>query len=157
MRSISQVDAKLKSVFNCGVNSSYMPARKLAEAAINNKLVSIKAIDSTDATGNKPLKIWLQMTTPGHVYMTSQGGKLVWTEAVKPCTEERFIDALRETYLHLERHHHEDEKKELELYKGALRRRLVGRDKMPSVHIKRERLYDEGSIDLDTIPLIDLD
>ena len=97
------------------------------------------------------------MTTPGHIYMTSQGGKLIWTEAVRAGTEERFLKALRETYLHLAKHP-EDEDTELELYEKALRRQAVGRDEMPAAHIKQERADDvEGVIDLEDIPLIQLE
>ena len=134
-----------------------MPARKLAEAAINNKLVTIRANDGTIPQGAKPLQIWQQITTPGHLYMTSQGGKLIWTEAVKCCTEDRFLKALRETYLHLGKHP-EDESKELDLYEKALRRQAVSREEMPSAHIKQERIDDvEGPIDLEDIPLIQLE
>ena len=156
MTEINKVDSELKAYFNPRANINYVSARKLAESALTSKLVSLKPIEGEDHNGNNPLKIWQQITTPGNQFMTAQGGKLIWSEAVKHCTEERFLVALEEVYLHIG-YHPEDKDRELELYETNLRKIAFGKDELAIKPKKKEQPDANSSMDLDNIKIVELE
>ena len=155
LSNLNKVDSELKAFFNPRANIAYFTARKLAESALSSKLVTLKPIEGSDQNGTNPLKIWQQLTTPGNQYMTAQGGKLIWSEAISHCTDERFLAALEEVYLHLGYHPHETET-ELELYEKNLRKICFGRDELGMLNIKQEP-QPGTPMDLDNVEIIDLE
>lgn len=46
---------------------------------------------STPNNSNSP-------TTPSNLFMTAQGGKLIWVEAMRCCSEEIFLNAISEVW-----------------------------------------------------------
>lgn len=155
MTEINKVDAELKAYFNPRANISYISARKLAESALTSKLVSLKPLEGEDQHGSNPLKIWQQITSPGNQFMTAQGGKLIWSKAVKNCTEERFLAALEEVYLHMG-YHPEDKDRELKLYEAKLRRIAFGKDELELRTVKKEQIDINSSIDMDNSEIVEL-
>lgn len=90
---INVVDIEIKTILNSEINGSYITARKMAEAAMTNEHVSLRSSSIVNPADNTPISIWKALTTTSNLFLTAQGAKLVWTEAIKYCTEPRFLAA----------------------------------------------------------------